>query len=1338
MILHENSPVRTGLFSQGIRACGGWNMNTEVPWSINGVDAEARAAATEAARRAGMALGDWLNSVIAEQAAENGLPPDDIGDDDRVAAVRSKLDRAPHSDHWQREGKRRSDAIHGLRERSAPATVQSDTFESFSGNSGQASPSSPPREVPFAHTRGAYTAYDRQDQPDSRPQPAAAERDLKRAILRLENRIEALGSREEIADSKVPADSEAPAYGAGLPVAASAMRSSDLARIEAKLNRLIDREAQPAALHAVPAYRETHTATGFGAPPVRRPMREAIAEINRRQADLDRKFTAGAPVIPPSNAYKMPASDFQSELKHTVITLKSEIGDLARHIDNLRHDNGKSHQAATYDNAAASMNSIAPEIEFLRNQIADVTAAIGKLAPPESLSALEAAIRDLGEQIAQSRQDGARDTLLAPVEHLIADMQRTFAELAPLSAVNAIEREIQAINRSIETMSKNGVDPELFARACAQTTEIRDLLAAAVARPVPLENIEKQLSSLAHRVDLIASRGATPAGVSAVHESVGEIRAAMREALPVSLLATLEKRIEELARKIDEAAARPDVNPQLDQITQRLDAMMRALWSQPANLQVSADARPLLPFGQLETISERLDSIQQTLAWQATHQPPAKVDTTLLESMLEQIITKINSPAPSSVMALPELESFETSLRDLSNRVDQLARQSDFEGLSGIEGRLAALSLRLEEPGRTDPSIAEMERTLNHLSLQLEENRLSAIDAASNAARSAARDVLDEFTRSGPGSQSPLNGAKELISQEINGLRSLQDASDRRTHATLGAVHETLEKVVDRLAMLEEEIGDERGSAPSPAASAHPDFTVTPARGVAPPVASPVQASATAPDVRAAQKDFLIEPGSGQRPPRNASAAISDPGGAGAGTQAPDESTPSPGPAANFIAAARRAQQAAQAMSELEAAQKPPARGGAALVPQNAMNEARERAKAAAALLSSALKKESNAGANEIASADAGEPVKQGKFFSGRKILLSLAGLVLIAGALNLIRLNMIKPAPPNAAASMTPATGQVAPRPAQTATAPLASPLSAAPVNTGEQFKTIPANPRAAGADLPGAFTPPPRESTSDGSPVGSIPTLAAAALPAGSNNLKEAAASGDARAQYELAVRMAEGRSQTRDAGAAAALLEKAVQAGLPPAQYRLGSLYEKGIGVAKDLDKARYLYEQAASAGNVKAMHNFAVLLAEGGAGKPDYPAAAIWFKRAAEHGIRDSQYNVAILYARGLGIEQNMVESYVWLALAEGQGDADAGSKRLDVEKRLTPAQLSNAKERVKQFRPQKANVAANEVVAPAGGWRNEGDSAQPEGAAAPAGNAARPRTPPARPPKVSAL
>ena len=52
-------------------------MKFGVPWSVKGIRPEARETAEEAARRSGMSLGEWLNSVIIQQAEQEGVqsPP---------------------------------------------------------------------------------------------------------------------------------------------------------------------------------------------------------------------------------------------------------------------------------------------------------------------------------------------------------------------------------------------------------------------------------------------------------------------------------------------------------------------------------------------------------------------------------------------------------------------------------------------------------------------------------------------------------------------------------------------------------------------------------------------------------------------------------------------------------------------------------------------------------------------------------------------------------------------------------------------------------------------------------------------------------------------------------------------------------------------------------------------------------------------------------------------------------------------------------------------------------------------------------------------------------------
>jgi localization factor PodJL len=198
------------------------------------------------------------------------------------------------------------------------------------------------------------------------------------------------------------------------------------------------------------------------------------------------------------------------------------------------------------------------------------------------------------------------------------------------------------------------------------------------------------------------------------------------------------------------------------------------------------------------------------------------------------------------------------------------------------------------------------------------------------------------------------------------------------------------------------------------------------------------------------------------------------------------------------------------------------------------------------------------------------------------------------------------------------------------------------------------------------------------------------------GPMSLRRAAASGDPRAQYAIALRYAQGQGTPQNLVEAARWLERAAGAGLAAAQYRLGAMYERGQGVSKDLGRARSWYQAAAEKGNVKAMHNIAVNLSsrENGA---DYAEASKWFTEAASYGLPDSQFNLGILAEHGLGMSKDMAEAYKWFSLAAQTGDAEAGRRRDAIKFQLDAARLAEADEAVAAWTANEASAEANDVV-----------------------------------------
>lgn len=202
----------------------------------------------------------------------------------------------------------------------------------------------------------------------------------------------------------------------------------------------------------------------------------------------------------------------------------------------------------------------------------------------------------------------------------------------------------------------------------------------------------------------------------------------------------------------------------------------------------------------------------------------------------------------------------------------------------------------------------------------------------------------------------------------------------------------------------------------------------------------------------------------------------------------------------------------------------------------------------------------------------------------------------------------------------------------------------------------------------------------------------------------LRQAAANGDARAQFEVAAIYTEGRAVAEDLSQAAIWYERAASKGFAPAQYRLGNLFENGKGVERDLDQARLWYQQAAEAGNRMAMHNLAALYASGNLGSQQFDAAAKWFEEAARRGLKDSQFNLGMLYARGLGVKQDLAMSYKWFGIAARRGDADAAKAQNDIAASLDAATVQKLNVEIAGFHPEAVDLAAN--FAPIGTWQKD--------------------------------
>ena len=197
----------------------------------------------------------------------------------------------------------------------------------------------------------------------------------------------------------------------------------------------------------------------------------------------------------------------------------------------------------------------------------------------------------------------------------------------------------------------------------------------------------------------------------------------------------------------------------------------------------------------------------------------------------------------------------------------------------------------------------------------------------------------------------------------------------------------------------------------------------------------------------------------------------------------------------------------------------------------------------------------------------------------------------------------------------------------------------------------------------------------------------------------LRQAAADGDALAQFEIATRFAEGKGVTQDHKRAFALYERAATRGLPAAQFRLAAYFERGIGVEADRQRAKVWYRRAADQGHVRAMHNLGVLSVGGREDQVDYAAAAGWFRQAAERGLADSQFNLAVLHENGRGVPKDLQEAYKWFALAARSGDPESARRLEQIKARMEPAEIGAAEQKLAAWQPTPAEAVTGSIGTP---------------------------------------
>ncbi|OLP45072.1 SEL1-like repeat protein [Rhizobium oryziradicis] len=1032
-------------------------------------------------------------------------------------------------------------------------------------------------------------------------------------------------------------------------------------------------------------------------------------------------------------------------------SLAGEIGSLRAEIAEIRKLAEDSQNAvALRDDVSRMAESIerigqtpTTEAQGLRADFEELRSLMDGLVRNDSVRAMEERWTALETRLETIDPERIQQDLLS-LAYRLDEIKQQLGSIGDARSVRLLEGKLIAIAKALENIGEH-LEPnsEAIAEQFSQLDRRLDEISRAVAAtgrsnapatdPRLVERLEDRINTIARHLEVISEQTADFGRESELSQRIEALSLRIEDLANLETTRRLEERLVELTEMLDRSQSenlQPELTGYLSDISRKIDALDHASLSDHLAEQIAV-------------IGRRIDDMEL---------PAPAVDEALLKSLddrLYSIAARLDETVAAPMVDHAGIAGLEQQIADLSALISA-SPVADSANSERIEGRMAALEDYL---ATSDEYIVEAARQAAEAVMD-NYTRQSPAPVAGTAPDQTAETLatladhlrnLEEISRGG---EERSHRTVEALHQTLVQIAEKLDQMDRR--ATVAAANPPFAAAYDeRRDVRRDEPRDGRAEAPkqkdaSPVQVAHREIEAAfqaPSQNAASlhhaEARSDVGAADTRHDVAPARPSLLA--GLGQRlKAKSKKQALSESVSiapqpalehAQQGRQVM-ETSPSIDPADDLLPdeANELLEPGSGKPDVRKILEKVRARQSNGTVnsepksaPAGANGDDRMDFIAAARRAAQAAVNETDRGsrAQKLSMAD---EVTSGSTFSRyrRPILMAVGALLLAALALPLVKglssNTTTAPTPAPAPAVMNaPASAPSAPLASNMqASAPVAdsageskSPaptgsanLQASPIDGGQQLSPLSPATTVAPADQAGFAAPVAAPEQAATKPAFEVP---AEITPA---SLVSAAQAGDTAALFEIGSRYVEARGVPADFSKAAVWFQRAADQGSAPARYRLAGLYEKGTGVPRDVAKAKGLYLLAAGAGNASAMHNLAVMYASGTDGKADMQEAAKWFIKAANLGVTDSQFNLAVLYARGTGVKQDLAESYKWFALAARDGDKDAGQKRDEVAKAMTPEALESAKAAVQQWQAAPLDQDANTVNVP-DAWQGKG-------------------------------
>ena len=864
----------------------------------------------------------------------------------------------------------------------------------------------------------------------------------------------------------------------------------------------------------------------------------------------------------------------------------------------------------------ARRTSPSQEVVTLRRQVSELARNVETMAN----KSITPALKDLVGKIDESRAAGVSEAALSPIVALLVDMQSAIHH-APAQMARALSDEIAVINQRLDHMAESGVDAMAFTLLRQQVEALARSMSEISARMAKQDQLEQQIRTLTARVEELAS---VPREIAdRLIELVEGMRRSIERLDSSPALRALEKRVEEALR--NQGDVPPVVEHVLTDMRRSIDALaehpvLASIQKRMADLAQKSDHFPQHVIETLTQLRQSIERMERNPALAALEEKlqdlssrAAPTNSALTESLSEirisierlaanaglrgnsdhlqrletieqrvtQIAEKLDTP--------PFLQKFETLHREFLDRLDRAKGGMSEDQASTILARVGELREALAQPASTrlEDLVAQLSAKVERVSgagapdpraIHVIENQLSRISERLER-NGGSVDAIDTIERSISDVVAQIAGTRQGASQ----VNETQIVREERTHATLNAVHETLEKIVDRLAMLETDVGSLRKREPEAPAAAEPQQQETIEAPVPAPAAerapdlqkAPTPEPVALPSLTQKAPEILIEPGTGFSPP----ALTRDTSSPSAERQELAMDIEEPRAAkASFIAAARRA-------TQISGSPPPPVRH------DDEATLARARARAAA----ESLQENSN---ERVA-----DTIRK-TVYGCTALALILAGWQFAQG-----------PKRPRAAAqaAMEMSATQLGTRAlVADATTTASDLIQATPTrsrSTEDLLLELAQNGQAAAQHEMGTRLLEGRN----------MPRDPAQAL----DWFRKSAEQNYAPAQYRLGTLFEKGIGVTADSKDAALWYGRAAEAGHVRAMHNLGVLLADGIDGKPDYVGAARLFRKAAEHGLRDSQYNLAVLHTRGLGVENNLVEAYKWYSLAGKQGDADAE-------------------------------------------------------------------------------------------------------------------